>query len=532
MATIKVNYEQSPKQGLFHASATTETFFGGAKGGGKSVALVMDALAYALEFPKSVIYLFRETYDDLEANLIAEWKRRVPKELYKYNEGKHNASVINGSEVKFRHVSNYQDAEGYQGRSIDFVGIDELTKHEKRTVQELLSCLRSASGFPPTFKATGNPGGKGHRWVKARYITPTDYGKKEYTDIETGNTISFIPSKVYDNPTLMKNDPAYIRRLENLPEAKRRAFLHGDWDVYTGQGFPEWSEKIHVCENFEPPEHWRRWRCLDNGYSDPFYWGWLTVSPEGIVYLYREYTRDEDDPKLLYDEQARRAAEKSVYTVLERGRATTHPERIGFTVAGLDAWNSHHRDQSGKSLIDYYMDGGVSGFVKAITDRKLRKDTFHQYLKPLPVIDMETGEETGEYYSKFQVMKRCKKFIEFMPELVEDDDNADVIADCEYDHCLAGDTIINTVLGNFPIKDLVGKEGKIHCFNEKTKEAAVSNFYDVRCTAKNVNVYQIETEDGRVIKATDYHKILTPCGWKQLKELIPGEEIVDIMEHL
>lgn len=399
-----------------------------------STGLVMDCFAYVLEFPGAEAYLFRETYDDLEANLISEWKARVPDKLYKYNESKHEARLKNGSIVRFRYVSNYQDAEHYQGRSIDYIGVDELTKHEEKTIQELLSCLRSAKGFPPTFKATGNPGGKGHRWVKKRYITPTDYGQKEYTDLLTGNRIAFIPSKVYDNPAIMANDPAYVRRLENLPEAKRRAFLHGDWDVYTGQAFPEWSEKIHVCDNFEPPEHWMRWRCLDNGYSDPFYWGWLTVSPEGIVYLYREFTREEDDPKILYTEQAEKAVELSKHTILENGRAITRQEKINYTVAGVDAWNKHHRDQTGKSLVDYYMDGGVGGLVKAITDRKLRKDTFHEYLKPLPVIEQETGEETGEYYAKFQVMKRCKKFIEYMPELVEDEDNADMVADCNYDH--------------------------------------------------------------------------------------------------
>lgn len=434
MPTVKVDYEQSEKQGLFHASSATETFFGGSKGGGKSLALVMDCLAYCLEFPGAVAYLFRETYDDLEANLIAEWKKRVPEEIYKYNESKHDAKLLNGSEVHFRYVSNYQDAEHYQGRSIDYIGIDELTKHDEKTVQELLSCLRSAQGFPPTFKATGNPGGIGHLWVKKRYILPTDYGKKEYNDLITGNRIAFIPAKVYDNPAIVKNDPAYIRRLENLPEAKRRAFLHGDWDVYTGQGFPEWNEQIHVCDNFDVPEHWPRWRCLDNGYADPFYWGWLTVSPEGIVYLYREFTREEDDPRILYTEQAKRAAEMSKTVILAGGNAEHRPERISVTVAGVDAWNKHHRDQTGKSLIDYYEEGGISGFVKAVTDRKLRKDTCHEYLKPMPVIDMGTGKETGEYYAKFQVMRRCKKFIEYMPELVEDEENPDVIADCNYDH--------------------------------------------------------------------------------------------------
>ena len=428
MATIEIPYQQSEKQAIFHASAADETFFGGAKGGGKSTALVMDVLGYALEYAGAECYLFRETYDDLEANLIAEWKRRVPAQLYKYNESKHIATLINSSVVKFRYVSNYTDAERYQGRSIDYIGVDELTKHEEKTIQELLSCLRSAKGFPPTFKATGNPGGIGHRWVKARYITKTEYGEKEYRDLDTGNIIKFVPSQVYDNPALMANDPAYVKRLENLPEAKKRAFLYGDWDVYTGQGFPEWSEKIHVVDNFPIPDYWRKWRCLDNGYADPFYWGWMAVSPEGTVYLYREFTRTEEEPRLLYTEQAQKVVELATYAELLEDGVSEKQERISYTVAGVDAWNKHHRDTTGKDLTDYYAEGGVSGFIRAITDRKMRKDIMHEYLKPY------FDDVLGKYVAKLQVFRSCKRFIEWMPELVEDPDDVNKIADCAWDH--------------------------------------------------------------------------------------------------
>ena len=120
----------------------------------------MDAFLYGLQHHGSLIYLFRESYDDLEANLIREWKQKVPKQLYDYAETKHIAKLKNGSEVIFRYISNEQDAEGYQGRSMDYCGCDELTKHTKRSIQILLSCLRSPQGFPPRFRGTCNPGGK------------------------------------------------------------------------------------------------------------------------------------------------------------------------------------------------------------------------------------------------------------------------------------------------------------------------------------------------------------------------------------
>lgn len=226
---IRIAYTPNKKQKIFHSCAADEVVYGGSKGGGKSCALVMECLAYCLENKGATAYLFRETYDDLEANLVQEWKQKVPKELYEYSESKHIASLRNGSRVLFRYISNDEDADGYQGRSIDFIGIDELTKHSEKAVQVLLSCLRSPKGFKPLFRGTCNPGGKGHTWVKKRYIEATGHGAKQYRDCVTGNIIAFIPAQVYDNEILMKNDPAYVRRLENLPDAQKKAFLYGDW---------------------------------------------------------------------------------------------------------------------------------------------------------------------------------------------------------------------------------------------------------------------------------------------------------------
>ncbi|MEG1158669.1 MAG: phage terminase large subunit, partial [Christensenellaceae bacterium] len=284
---IQIDYQPNEKQKRFHACGAQEVVYGGAKGGGKSCALVMECLAYGLENAGAEMYLFRESYDDLEANLIKEWKEKVPKELYKYNESKHVATLANGSAVKFRYISNYADAQRYQGRSMDFIGIDELTKHLEKSVQDLLSCLRSPKGFLPVFKGTCNPGGIGHNWVKERYIYGTQYGQHECTDKITGNTIAFIPAQVYDNDVLMKNDPAYVRRLENLPPDKKKAFLYGDWDIFEGQYFSEFKHDVHVIQPFEIPEYWRRYVSLDYG-LDMLACYFIAVDTQGRAVVYKE----------------------------------------------------------------------------------------------------------------------------------------------------------------------------------------------------------------------------------------------------
>ena len=419
---IVVPYNPNDRQKIFHSCPAEEVVYGGAKGGGKSCALVMEALAYALEYQGAELYLFRETYDDLEANIIKEWKEKVPQELYKYNETKHIAHVIGGSRVYFRFINNKADAEKYNGRSIDWIGVDELTKHEEESIQILLSCLRSPKGFPPRFRGTCNPGGIGHVWVKKRYIQATSYGKEMTVDPVTGNRIAFIPAKVYDNPVLMKNDPAYVRRLENLPPAKKKAYLEGDWDAYEGQAFEEWNPEIHVCRPFEIPPWWRRWRGNDPGYADPFAWYWLAVSPDGIVYCYREYTRDPKDPRVTYSDQAREVMRLS------------KNEDISFTVVGRDAWNRVGRGFStgknpsdGKSIVDCYIEGGLTGCIPPPTEqnvaRKARKAVLHEYLKPFE------DERTGRTIAKLQIFSTCTRLIEALPNLVVDDKDAEKVSE-------------------------------------------------------------------------------------------------------
>jgi len=261
----EIDYMPRPKQAAFHTSKASECLFGGAKSPGKSCALTMEAVQYAIDYPGSTPYLFRQTYDDLEANLIQEFLRRVPAVLYKYDATRHDARMFNGSVIKFRYISNSRDAFNYQGRSIPWIGVDELTQHTEEAIQVLLSCNRSAEGFPVRFRATANPGGIGHQWVKSRYIVPTESGKHPYTDNSTGNIVQFIPATVYDG-VLVEKDPAYVKRLENLPETEKQAYLYGNWDIFEGQFFSEFND-LNIEKPFELPRDCqsRLFGSLDHG---------------------------------------------------------------------------------------------------------------------------------------------------------------------------------------------------------------------------------------------------------------------------
>lgn len=96
------------------------------------------------------------------------------------------------------------------------------------------------------------------------------------------------------------------------------------------------------------------------------------------------------------------------------------------------------------------------------------------------------------------------------------------------DHCITGDTLIDTIDGQIPIKDLVGKKGQVYCYDVKRKRKSVSEFYNVRKTGRNMPVYAVTLENGVVIKMTAEHLVLTQKGWIQVQHLKKKDKIMRI----
>ena len=411
--TVDIDYQPNAKQELFHESEATEVIYGGAKGGGKSCALSMEALAYGMDNPGCKVYLFRETYDDLEANLISEMKEKWPKQLYTYNDSKHIATLYNGSRIFYRYIRNKQDAEGYQGRSMDFIGVDELTKHDEDWIQILLSCLRSPKGFPVKFVGTCNPGGRGHGWVKEKYIERTEYGEKMTVCEISGNTQQFIPAKVYDNVVLMDNDPGYVKRLENLPEDERKAFLHGDWDIFAGQYFTTFRRNKHVIEPFELPDHWRRYRSIDWGFNDHCAVYWHCTDSDGHTYTYRE----------LYIRETLASDVAKEIVRLSEG------EKIEYTVASVDMWQKRGiavrnkaGEMVGQSIAEDFLLNGVP-LVQADNARVIGWSRMNEELADSP---------DGEPW--WMIFSNCKNLIRTLPLMIRDDKKVEDVADKLEDH--------------------------------------------------------------------------------------------------
>jgi len=288
-----------------------EVLFGGARGGGKTESSLGDWLEHQQAYGVNANgVFFRRNQVDLDE--VIERAKELFKPLgAKWNENKHSFTFLNGARLKFRYLERDRDAQNYQGHSYTRLYFEEITQYPSPTpIMKMKATLRSRAGVPCGLRATANPGGPGHAWVKSRYIDPDPRGYKiveetEEMEVDGKKIIAkidrvFIPSKLRDNKLLVINDPGYILRLRAAgSEALVKAWLEGDWNVIDGAFFSEFSLINHVLETHawlhRIPKTAPRYRAFDWGSAKPFSVGWYVISdgtwglPKGAALKYREW---------------------------------------------------------------------------------------------------------------------------------------------------------------------------------------------------------------------------------------------------
>lgn len=290
-----------------------EIFYGGARGGGKTESSIGDWLQHSSMYGEHAIGIFVRRKLTQLVEVIARTKQLFPKLGGKYNEQQKTWTMANGARLKFVYLEKDSDAEEYQGHNYTRIYVEEVTNFPSPDpINKLRATLRSGAGVPVGMRLTGNPGGAGHAWVKARYIDPAPGGFKILTESTTfeidgaRQTVSlervFIPSKLGDNHLLLRNDPTYVLRLrQSGSEALVRAWLEGDWSIIDGAFFSEWDPMKHILSTEEwMPKLARcrtRFRSMDWGSYRPFSVGWWVVTakedelpvPEGSLIRYAEW---------------------------------------------------------------------------------------------------------------------------------------------------------------------------------------------------------------------------------------------------
>ncbi len=276
------------KQRRFLTDGHKYVAYGGARGGGKSWAVRVNALLMAARYPGITQMIIRRSYPELYANHIKPFLQMLPRGSYSYNDTRKEISLPNSSRIIFRYCANDADLLNFQGTECDVMYIDEATQLTEEQFRVLAACVRGAlDGVPKRCYLTCNPGGIGHQWVKRLFVD------RRFKPGERAEEYSFIPAGVRDNKALMRAQPDYIKQLEALPPKLREAWLDGSWDVHMGQFFEDFYDRAehyadrrwtHVIEPFEIPEDWRIYRSFDWGYNRPFSCGWWAVDFDGVAY--------------------------------------------------------------------------------------------------------------------------------------------------------------------------------------------------------------------------------------------------------
>ena len=272
----------------FLAAAETDVLYGGAAGGGKSYAMLVDPLRYAHRAAHRGL-IIRRSMPELR-ELIDKSRELYPKAFpgCKYKEVEKLWNFPSGAKIEFGFLERDADVYRYQGQAYSWIGFDEITHLPTEfSWNYLASRLRTTDAdIIPYMRCTANPGGVGATWVKKRYIDP----ELPDTSFEgaDGLTRKFIPARLQDNPYLAR-DGRYEKMLQALPPTQRQQLLEGNWDVAEGAAFTEFETLSHIITPFEIPLHWERIKGIDYGYASESACVWGAVDPsDGTLIIYRE----------------------------------------------------------------------------------------------------------------------------------------------------------------------------------------------------------------------------------------------------
>jgi len=397
---IKIN--PYPRQVEFFKSKARYTAYGGARGGGKSWAARTKAVLLASRYAGIQILLLRRSLKELRENHVLPLQKML-KGVANYSEMNKEFTFPNGARIVLGYCSTDSDVLQYQGQAYDVIFLEEATQFTEVQFKTFTESNRSSGmmseKFSPRMYFTCNPGGIGHNWMKRLFVD------RSYIGAEKPENYNFIKSTVYENEYLMKNNPEYVENLENLPDARKKAMLYGDWDAFEGQYFEEFNRDIHVIEPFDVPDHWDKYVTLDYG-LDMLAVYWITIDTEGTAYIYREFCQS----NLIISDAAKRISS------LTR-------EKVKVFYAPPDLWN--RRQDTGKSAAEVFNENGLF-LVKSNNDRVQGWYNIKEWLQVFDTKDSQTGLDVKS--TRLKIWKNCAILIKNLPLLQHDEKKTNDVA--------------------------------------------------------------------------------------------------------
>lgn len=349
--------------------------YGGARGGGKSRFLRWALLLLLIYwgghgFRRVVVGLFCSTYNELRDRQISKIASEFPswlgeiKETKVYGLGFYLRDEFGGGVIALR---NLDDPNKYKGAEFAAIGVDELTLILKDVFDALRGSLRWPGISHTVFIGATNPDGVGNLWVRELWVERVF--PREMQDLSP--QFVFVRALPSDNPHL---DAQYWADLRSQPPDIQKAWIEGDWYVFKGQAFKQFRQALHIIEPRTIPDHWRRYRGVDWGFSAPFVCLWGAQDPDTKQWIiYREVVEtgltDREQAKTIIDSTP--ASERIVTTYLDpsmwgKKRADDTPSATVYTQNGVPCVPGNNDRLTGKRRIDRLlslMDNGEPGIL-------------------------------------------------------------------------------------------------------------------------------------------------------------------------
>ncbi len=288
---------QEGSQDAFLSCSTLEVLYSGTRGPGKTDALLMDFGQHVGQGwgANWTGVLFRQTHPALRDVIekSKRWYKQIWPEAF-YNEIKFFWEWPTGERLYFSHFASLTDYDKYHGHAYPWIGWEELTTWNSPDCYKSMFglCRSTVPGIPRKIRATTNPYGVGHNWVKDRFrivhVSPDKIADPVITDAKDEQGRPEPPRQVIfgfleENKILLRSDPEYITNLRTAArsEAQLQAWLFGSWDIVAGGMFDDiWHsyKDAIVLRNFQLPGQWPIYRAYDHGSSKPYSVGYYTVS--------------------------------------------------------------------------------------------------------------------------------------------------------------------------------------------------------------------------------------------------------------
>ena len=457
----------------------------GAIRSGKTVSMETSFLLWAMErFDDCDFALCGKTIGSLRRNVIRNFKKIAIGRGFEVNENRSSKILtVSGKHTNYFHCFGGRDESSQdliQGMTLAGVFFDEVALMPESFVNQATGRL-SVEGSKMWFNC--NPEGRLH-WFKVQWINK--YIEKR---------LLYLHFTMEDNLSLSEKIKERYRRM--YVGVFYRRYILGKWCAAEGVIYDNWDEKRNGFDATQglpfAPDYCNHFVSVDYGTTNPTVY--LDCYDDGDTFwVTKEYYHDP-------------AVEQKQKTTSE------HAE-------DLVEFLNNNRD------VQIIVDPAAEDFKLELKNRGFRvKNAVNDVLDGINTVSSMI------HLGGVKVEKSCVHFRREIETYVWDQkarDRGEEKPLKQNDHCITGDTMVDTLHGQREIRNLIHKIGLAWCYDEKRKRKRLGLYFNARIARRNAEVYRITLEDGRHIKATGDHLVLTETGWKRMDQLKSDDCIVDI----